>query len=76
VFFVIDYLDKNRLDEARDVFQSILHNPSLSNAVKVVILNVKGPVEPDDSASSRIAAMRVGCLFFFSLSCSDDEKVV
>jgi ADP-ribosylation factor protein 1 len=57
VVFVVDALDKTRLDEARETFQCLLHDPALATACKIVLLNVKGPEDPE-GAAARTASLR------------------
>lgn len=43
VFFVVDDGDNGRarLDEAREAFQQILHEPSLLESIKIVLVNIR-----------------------------------
>jgi len=50
VFFVVDANDKARFDEAREALQQVLHSPALAQAVKLVILNVKGADAEEQTA--------------------------
>lgn len=59
VAFVVDALDETRLEEAREELQLVLHNPALTNTIKVVLLNLKGTEESLTTASpARVAYLQ------------------